>query len=480
MTNETGQGLERLSWLPERDSSENGVFIAGQKYYDIQFTGGAITGVTIDNLASPLPISSGGTGQATANNALNALLPSQGGNSGKALKTDGTNASWSTDTDTGITQLTGDVTAGPGSGSQAATLATVNSNVGSFGSSTSIPSITVNGKGLVTAASGNVVVAPAGTLTGATLASGVTASSLTSFGSSPTLVTPNIGVATATSVNKVAITAPATSATLTIANGKTLSCSNTLTFTGTDSSSVAFGSGGTVVYTDVTSLASLATVGTITSGTWNAGAVTSSGAVTGTAFVPTSSSVPANGTYLPAANTVGWSCSTAEKARLSATGLFVLCTQTPDSTHSGTLIANPSTTSPNLCSAGATASSTPLWQFFNTNGQVGNITVAASATAFNTSSDKRLKNNPTTISECGSIIDALEPVKFQWKTAAANTDYGLLAQDAYEIFPQAVTPGNDKEPGEEGFIGWSVDYSRFVPLLLAEIKSLRQRISALE
>lgn len=68
------------------------------------------------------------------------------------------------------------------------------------------------------------------------------------FATSPTLTTPNIGVATATSVNKVTITAPATSATLTIANGKTLTASNTLTFTGTDSSSVAFGTGGTVAY----------------------------------------------------------------------------------------------------------------------------------------------------------------------------------------------------------------------------------------
>lgn len=60
------------------------------------------------------------------------------------------------------------------------TLATVNSNVGSFGSSTSIPSFTVNAKGLITAASGNVVIAPAGTLTGTTLASNVVTSSLTS------------------------------------------------------------------------------------------------------------------------------------------------------------------------------------------------------------------------------------------------------------------------------------------------------------
>lgn len=130
---------------------------------------------------------------------------------------------------------------------------------------------------------------------------------------SPSFTTPTLGVASATSINKVAITAPASGSTLTIADGKTLTAnasltlagtdgktltlsnsgtlaggdafvlaiaagktltssvsmtlqggdssvlsiaasktltvSNTLTFTGTDSSSVAFGAGGTVLYT---------------------------------------------------------------------------------------------------------------------------------------------------------------------------------------------------------------------------------------
>lgn len=48
--------------------------------------------------------------------------------------------------------------------------------------------------------------------------------------------------------NKVTVTAPATSATLTIADGKTLTASNTLTFSGTDGSTAAFGAGGTVAY----------------------------------------------------------------------------------------------------------------------------------------------------------------------------------------------------------------------------------------
>lgn len=81
----------------------------------------------------------------------------------------------------GITALIGDGSA-TGPGSVSFTLTTVNANVGTFGSSTAIPSITANGKGLITAVTTNVVIAPAGTLTGTTMASNVVTSSLTSVG----------------------------------------------------------------------------------------------------------------------------------------------------------------------------------------------------------------------------------------------------------------------------------------------------------
>jgi hypothetical protein len=64
----------------------------------------------------------------------------------------------------------------------------------------------------------------------------------------PTLTTPTLGAATATTINGLAIS-QVVSGTLTIANNKTLTCNNTLTFSGTDASTVGFGTGGTVVYT---------------------------------------------------------------------------------------------------------------------------------------------------------------------------------------------------------------------------------------
>jgi hypothetical protein len=59
-------------------------------------------------------------------------------------------------------------------------------------------SLTVNGTSIALGASGTVTAA-AGTLTGATLASGVTASSLTSFGASPTIATPTLTLSATTS-----------------------------------------------------------------------------------------------------------------------------------------------------------------------------------------------------------------------------------------------------------------------------------------
>ena len=79
---------------------------------------------TAANVTGIVAIANGGTGSTTASNAINALLPSQTGNSGKVLTTNGSVASWGTAGGSGITDLTGDVTAS-GTGSVAASVVRV-------------------------------------------------------------------------------------------------------------------------------------------------------------------------------------------------------------------------------------------------------------------------------------------------------------------------------------------------------------------
>lgn len=106
-----------------------------------------------------------------------------------------------------------------------------------------------------------------------------TGSGSTVLATSPTLTTPNIGVATATSINGNSITSG--TGVLTLGAGKTLTASNSITFTATDGSTLAIGAGGTLgsnaftstAYAPLASLAAVATSGSATdlgTGTLNA------------------------------------------------------------------------------------------------------------------------------------------------------------------------------------------------------------------
>jgi hypothetical protein len=71
-----------------------------------------------------------------------------------------------------ITALTGDATAA-GPGSVALTLATVNADVGSFGSATQVPVFTVDGKGRITAVANAPITLPSGSAPASSSAAGI-------------------------------------------------------------------------------------------------------------------------------------------------------------------------------------------------------------------------------------------------------------------------------------------------------------------
>ena len=126
---------------------------------------------------------------------------------------------------------------------------------------------------------------------------------------SPSFTTPTLGAASATSINKVAITAPATSATLTLADTSTLATSGaySITLTSTAATNVTLPTSGTLVNTAVTTLSSLTSVGTIGTGTWQGTAIAVGYGGLGITTTPSNGFIPiGNGTnYTAAALTAG-------------------------------------------------------------------------------------------------------------------------------------------------------------------------------
>jgi len=112
--------------------------------------------------------------------------------------------------------------------------------------------------------------------------------------------------------------------------------------------------------------------------------------------------------------------------------------------------------------------------FFKNGTSVGNISVTASATAYNTSSDQRLKENIADADDAGSKIDAIQVRKYDWKADGSHQDYGMIAQELQTVAPEAVSGDADSEE----MMG--VDYSKLVPMLIKEIQSLRNRVAQLE
>jgi Chaperone of endosialidase len=103
---------------------------------------------------------------------------------------------------------------------------------------------------------------------------------------------------------------------------------------------------------------------------------------------------------------------------------------------------------------------------------VGGISCAnGTTTIFNTTSDGRLKEDMQSF-DAGPILDAINVYDFQWK-GQETRGYGVIAQEAVTVFPDAVFHDEENDM-------WSTDYSKFVSLLLQEVKALRARVAALE
>ena len=112
--------------------------------------------------------------------------------------------------------------------------------------------------------------------------------------------------------------------------------------------------------------------------------------------------------------------------------------------------------------------------------QVGSITISNTATAFNTSSDYRLKENVVEMTGSINRVKQLLPKRFNFTNDTENTVDGFLAHEAATIVPESVTGSKDEVDTNGDAVYQGIDQSKLVPLLVGAIKELTARIEALE
>ena len=117
---------------------------------------------------------------------------------------------------------------------------------------------------------------------------------------------------------------------------------------------------------------------------------------------------------------------------------------------------------------------------------VGSIKSNASATAFNTSSDYRLKENVAAISDGITRLKTLKPCRFNFKADASTVVDGFLAHEVTAV-PEAIAGTKDEVDSDNNPVYQGMDYGKLTPLLtaalqeaIAEIETLKAKVAALE
>jgi hypothetical protein len=105
----------------------------------------------------------------------------------------------------------------------------------------------------------------------------------------------------------------------------------------------------------------------------------------------------------------------------------------------------------------------------------GSITTDGTNTAYNTSSDYRLKENAQPLTGSGAFIDALKPKTWTWKETGAQ-GVGFIAHEVQEVSPGSVIGEKDGEQMQ------AMEYgsAEFIANIIAELQSLRARVAQLE
>ena len=185
-----------------------------------------------------------------------------------------------------------------------------------------------------------------------------------------------------------------------------------------------------------------------------------------------SASYGGTGAYKPLA----FATSDTERMRIDSSGNLIIAKTTTAATTAGTYFSASDFGA--LAVSQATGNRAAI--FSNTSGTgTGNITINASTTSYNTSSDYRLKENIQPMTGALAKVSALKPVTYKWKADGSNGE-GFIAHELQAVVPDCVTGEKDAvdDDGNPKYQG--VDTSFLVATLTAAIQELKAELDAVK
>lgn len=362
---------------------------------------------------------------------------------------------------------------------------------------------------------------------GVALSNSVTGTGSMVLSTSPSLTTPSLGVATATSLNGMTFSGAGN---LALASGKTITFNSTFTVGGTDGGALVYGAAKTLTVNNSLALAGtdstvmtfpgatdtvmgLGATQTVTAAkTFSSSMFKLAGATSGTITVNAASVAGTNTITLPAGTTdfsaTGGSSQVVKQT--SAGGAFTVAQLAASDLSNGTtgtgavaLADSPTFTSMVVMDGWRTgaqvaagknsisfnagiqqalsinettgAGSGTILLFQVSASTIGSISFTGTTTAYNTTSDVRRKENIVSTARGLADLMRVKIRDFNFKGTKERVQ-GVIAQEVHEVYPEAVTVGGAdhmKSP-------WGIDYGRLVPLAIKAIQDLCARVELLE
>jgi hypothetical protein len=183
------------------------------------------------------------------------------------------------------------------------------------------------------------------------------------------------------------------------------------------------------------------------------------------------------------ANTLGFNTGGTERARITSGGDLLVGTTVTGLTGGGVRLKNGGGNLGEIALSNNSGSADYVARFLwgSSATLVGNITVSSTATAYNTSSDYRLKDNPQPLTNSGAFIDALKPKTWDWKSDGSK-GVGFIAHEVQEVSPKTVHGVKDAvdEDGNPVYQAMEYGSAEFIANIVAELQSLRARVAQLE